>query len=102
SAIAWRTVTSRAQAEAALDRREVYGALLISPGPGGPTATVLLSGALNPSATQVAQPLLTQVAEGVVAAGRAQAAARPAQPPAPPAPAVQVVTIRPASAAGRV
>ncbi len=82
--------------------------MLFDPAPGGPTATVLLSGALNPSATQFAQPVLTQVAENVTSAARAQAASRPAPAggpsaptAAPPAPAVQVVTIHPTSAAGR-
>lgn len=111
-AVDWRTVSSRAEAERLLDRKEIYGAVLFSPGPTGPSATVLVSGALNPSATQVAQPLLTQVAEGVVAAARAQAASGSVQPgaaatppsvPAPGAgsPAVQVVTLHPTSAAGR-
>src|SRR5207237_1367455 len=76
----------------------------------GVTGTVLVSGALNPSATQVAEPLLTQVAESVTAAARAQAAraatessasAAVAQP-GPPRPSVRVVTIHPTSAAGRI
>ena len=93
-AVSWRTVSSRAEAERLLDAREVYGAVLFSPGPSGPAATVLLSGALNPSATQVAQPVLTEVAGGVLAAARAQTGA-PAGPPA------QLVTLHPTSAAGR-
>jgi len=92
-AVAWRTVDSRGEAERLLDGGDVYGAVLFSPGPGGLTATVLVSGALNPSAAQVAEPVLTQVAANVVAAARTQ--------PAGPAPAVQVVTIHPTSAAGR-
>jgi hypothetical protein len=112
-AVAWRTVGSRAEAERLLDRKEVYGALLLAPGASGPTATVLLSGALNPSATQVAQPVLTQVGETVVAAARAQAGAQAAQAPAgaqrpqaapaaAPEPAVRIETIHPTSAAGRI
>src|SRR5438105_4994429 len=54
-AVSWRTVGSRAEAERLLDRKEVYGALLFSAAPTGPTATVLLSGAVNPSGTQAAQ-----------------------------------------------
>jgi hypothetical protein len=106
-AVSWRTVGSRAEAERLLDRKEIYGALLLNPSPSGASATVLVSGAVNPSATQVAQPLLTQVAESIVSSLRAQAAGRAAQAappaiPAAPVPAVQVVTIHPASAAGRV
>ena len=101
-AVSWRAVGSRAEAERLLDRREVYGAVVFDPGPSGPTATVLLSGALNPSAAQVAQPVLSQVADTVVAALRAQAPARSgAAAPAAPTPPVQVVTIHPTSAAGR-
>jgi hypothetical protein len=101
-AVSWRTVGSRAEAERLLDRREVYGAVVLDTSPSGPTATVILSGALNPSAAQVAQPALTQVADAVVTAARAQAAARPGPAAqAAPAPPVRVVTIHPTSAAGR-
>src|ERR1700730_3151434 len=60
--VSWRTVDSRAQAERLLDRKEICGAVLFGPSPGGWSATVLVSGALNPGATQAAQPALTQVA----------------------------------------
>jgi len=93
--VAWRTVDSRAAAERMLDRKEVYGALLFSPGPSGLRATVLLSGAVNPTATQVAQPVLTRVAETVTASARPPSAG-------PTAPAVQIATIHPTSVAGRV
>ena len=100
-AVSWRTVGSRAEAERLLDSREVYGALLFSAGPAGPSATVLVSGAVNPSGTQVAEPVLTQVAWSVVSAARpAGAPAAAAAAGAPPA--VQVVTIHDTSAAGRV
>lgn len=56
---------------------------------------MLVSGAVNPSATQFAQPLLTQIAQSAVAA------ARPAGVPAGPLP-VRVVTLHPVSAAGRI
>jgi hypothetical protein len=92
-AVSWRTVGSRAEAERLLDDREIYGAVLFSPGVGGPTATVLVSGAINPSATQVAEPVLTQVAAAVLTSARTQ--------PAGASPALQVVTIHPTSAAGR-
>jgi hypothetical protein len=94
-AVSWRTVSSRAEAERLLDRRDIYGAVLFGPSPTGPAATVLVSGAINPSATQVAEPVLTQVADNVVAA------ARPPGAPAGPL-AVRVVTLHPTSAAGRV
>lgn len=80
--VAWRQVRSRAEAENLLDAKQVYGALLLSPAQGGVTATVLVSGAVNPNATAVAEQVLTSVALGLAA---------PAQ----------VVTIHPASAAGR-
>lgn len=83
--VAWRLVGSRAEAESLLELKQVDGALLLSPAPGGMRATVLLSGALNPNATAVAQPVLVQVGGAV---GRA----------AP----VEVVTLHPTSAAGRV
>jgi len=92
-AVSWRTVGSRAEAERLLDDREIYGAVLFSPGAGGPTATVLVSGAINPSATQVAEPVLTQVAAAVLTSARTQ--------PAGASPALRVVTIHPTSAAGR-
>ena len=80
--IDWHVVQSRTEAANLLDTKQVYGALLFSPGPGGLTATVVLSGAVNPNATAVAQPVLVGVAEST----RAQ---------------FQVVTIHPTSAAGR-
>src|SRR5919202_6410435 len=95
-ALAWREVGSRAEAERLLDRKEIYGAVLFSPGPNGLTATVLVSGALNPSASQVAQPVLSQVAESVTSASRAQGGR-----PGPAGPAVQTVTLHQTSAAGR-
>jgi hypothetical protein len=107
-AVAWRAVGSRAEAERLLDRKEVYGALLLAPAPGGLTATVLLSGAVNPSGTQAAQPVLTGAAEAVTSAARAQAASQPGRaaaapaPPPSPAPAVRLVTIHQTSAAGRL
>ncbi len=80
--IDWHTVQSRAEAVNLLDTKQVYGALLFSPGPGGLTATVVLSGAVNPNATAIAQPILVGVAEST----KAQ---------------FQVITIHPTSAAGR-
>jgi hypothetical protein len=80
--VQWRTVESRSAAVSLLDSNQVYGALLFSPGPGGLMATVLLSGAVNPNATAVAQPILVGVAVGT----KAQ---------------FQVVTIHSTSAAGR-
>src|SRR5262249_7937430 len=67
---------------AMLDAKQVYGAVLFRPGSTGLNATVLLSGALNPQATAIAQPILIGVAAGT----KAQ---------------FEVTTIHPASAAGR-
>ena len=103
-AVRWHAVNSRQEAEGLLDRKEVYGAVLFSLGTGGLTATVLLSGAVNPVATQAAESILTQVANNVTAAARAQVPAggvQPAAPQAPPAPPVQTVILHPASPAGR-
>ena len=80
--VTWHLVQSRAEAESLLDSKHVYGALIVAPGQGGLSATILLSGALNPNATAVAEPILLGVAEGLKA---------PAQ----------VVTLHPTSAAGR-
>jgi len=80
--IEWHTVESRAGAESLLDNKQVYGALLFSPGSGGLNATILVSGAVNPQATALAQSILVGVAAGT----KAQ---------------FQIVTIHPASAAGR-
>jgi hypothetical protein len=80
--VSWRVVQTRAEAESLLDSKQAYGALLFSPSPAGLTATVLLSGAVNPNATAVAQPILLGVAQGAGAKA-------------------QVVTIHPTSAAGR-
>ncbi|ROP40794.1 ABC transporter permease [Saccharothrix texasensis] len=75
--VSWRVATPD-EARDLLSRREVYGVLELAPG----GATVLLSGAVNPSGTQVAQ----QVLGGVVQGAGMQA---------------EVVTLDPASAAGR-
>ena len=80
--IEWHTVQSKADAMSMLDAKKVYGAVLFSPGSGGLEATVLLSGAVNPQATAIAQPILIGVAAGT----KAQ---------------FEVTTIHPASAAGR-
>jgi hypothetical protein len=95
-AVAWRKVGSRSEAETLLDQKEIYGALLFSGGPSGLQATVLLSGAVNPNATQIAQPVLVQVGTGVVNAARARSGGQaPAGPPS-------VVTLHPTSPAGRI
>ena len=75
--VAWR-VTTPDEGRALLASDNVYGVLELAPG----KATVVLSGAVNPSGTQVAQQVLGAVAQGL----GVQA---------------QVVTLNPASAAGR-
>lgn len=80
--VSWLVVQSRVEAENLLDTKQAYGAILFSPGASGLSATVLLSGAVNPNATGIAEPILLGVAQGVGAHA-------------------QVVTIHPTSAAGR-
>jgi hypothetical protein len=75
--VSWRVATPD-EARDLLSRQEVYGVLELAPD----GATALLSGAVNPSGTQVAQQVLSGVAQG---AGMQ----------------VKVVTLHPASAAGR-
>ncbi|MCE6993688.1 ABC transporter permease [Saccharothrix sp. S26] len=75
--VAWRVATPD-QARDLLSRQEVYGVLELAPS----GATVLLSGAVNPSGTQVAQQMLTGVAQGAGTQAK-------------------VVTLDPSSAAGR-
>lgn len=84
----WTVVSSEAEATALLDDKEVYAALLLSPAPGATpakpelTATVLVSGGINPAGSQVAQQILSQ-------AGSALAST------------VEVKVVHEASAAGR-
>ncbi|MEU4741599.1 ABC transporter permease [Actinosynnema sp. NPDC023658] len=75
--VSWRVSTPE-EARDLLSRQEVYGVLELAPG----GATVVLSGAVNPSGTQVAQQVLGGVAQGAGMQAR-------------------VVTLDPASAAGR-
>ncbi|MFI9817515.1 YhgE/Pip domain-containing protein [Saccharothrix variisporea] len=75
--VSWR-VTTPDEGRELLRSQDVYGVLELAPG----AATVVLSGAVNPSGTQVAQQVLGGVAQG---------AGLPAK----------VVTLDPASAAGR-
>ncbi|WP_447003733.1 ABC transporter permease [Saccharothrix isguenensis] len=75
--VTWRVATPE-EARDLLSRQEVYGVLELAPD----GATVVLSGAVNPSGTQVAQQVLAGVVQG--AGMRAE-----------------VVTLNPASAAGR-
>ncbi|WP_433263882.1 ABC transporter permease [Actinosynnema sp. CS-041913] len=75
--VGWR-VSTPDEARGLLASQDVYGVLELAPG----GATVVLSGAVNPSGTQVAQQVLTGVAQG---------AGLPAK----------VVTLNPSSAAGR-
>lgn len=81
-AVSWRIVTPQ-QGRQLLDDKAVYGVLELTPGPQRPSATVVLSGAVNPSGTLVTQQLLSTVGQGVSG-----------QP-------VTVQTVHPASAAAR-
>jgi hypothetical protein len=84
-------VVSPDQARRLLDDKRVYGVLELAAAPGGNgvAATVVLSGAVNPAGTQVAQQALTAAAQGLTAASG-------------PAAPVQVRVVHPASAAGRI
>jgi hypothetical protein len=77
--VAWRAVTP-GEGRQLLEDKEVYGVLEI-----GDPVTVVLSGAINPGGTQIAQQVLT---------GAAQALSK-GQPP-------RTITLHPASVAGRV
>jgi hypothetical protein len=88
--VEWQ-VTDPARARELLEDKEVYGILEINP---GPAVTIVTSGAVNPSGTQVAQQVLTGAAQGLLGALAQQ---QPNARLAPP----QVETIHPASAAGR-
>jgi hypothetical protein len=88
--LAWR-LTSPEEGRKALADKEVYGVLEL--GAGSPV-TVVVSGAINPSGTQVAQQALTGAAQAL------SAAAAQADPAAPPV-AVKVETLNPVSVAGR-
>ncbi|MFC0108909.1 hypothetical protein [Kibdelosporangium aridum] len=77
--VAWRAVTP-AEGRQLLEDKEVYGVLEL-----GNPVTVVLSGAINPGGTQVAQQVLTGAAS-VLSQG---------QPP-------RVITLHPASTASRV
>jgi hypothetical protein len=77
-----------------LHDKEIYGVLELSLEAEGPQATVVLSGAINPAGTQIAQQALT-------AAGDALTAAIAQQNPQAIAGPVRVQQRHPASAAGR-
>ncbi|MQA10381.1 MAG: ABC transporter permease [Pseudonocardiaceae bacterium] len=92
--ISWHNV-GPGEARAMLDDKEVYGILELAPAGGaqpGLAPKVVVSGAINPSGTQVAQQALTGAAGGVAEAASAQGV-RVSQP--------RVETVRPASFAGR-
>ncbi|HEY3259229.1 MAG TPA: ABC transporter permease [Pseudonocardiaceae bacterium] len=83
--LSWR-VTTPAEGRRLLDDKQVYGVLELP-------ATVVVSGAVNPTGTQLAQQALT-------AAAQAAAQAAQAGQPGPSQP-VTVQTVHPASAAAR-
>lgn len=62
--LAW-TVATPAEARQLLEDKKVYGVLELGP---GPAATVVTSGAVNPSGTQVAQQALTGAAAALAGA----------------------------------
>jgi hypothetical protein len=89
--LAWR-LTSPGEARKLLADKEVYGVLELG---AGPSATVVVSGAVNPSGTQLAQQALTGAAQALAATS---AQANPGGPPV----AVKVETVNPVSVAGRI
>ncbi|RZS32535.1 hypothetical protein EV193_112169 [Herbihabitans rhizosphaerae] len=93
-AVGWRVVTG-GEGRKLLADKEVYGVLeLVAEPTGELRPTVVLSGAVNPSATQIAQPALTGAAQGI-------AAAAPRLAPGVTVAPAQTITLHPASAAGR-
>ncbi len=89
-ALSWR-VTTPTEGRRLLTDKEVYGVLELAGGPDGPTATVVVSGAVNPTGTQVAQQALTGAGQALTAALAQGGQATP----------VRVETVHPAGAAGR-
>ncbi|WP_116051770.1 ABC transporter permease [Amycolatopsis palatopharyngis] len=65
--VSWQ-VTTPEQGRELLEDKEVYGVLELSGGQQGPVAKVVVSGAINPSGTQVAQQVLTGAAQALTAA----------------------------------
>jgi hypothetical protein len=86
-AVEWR-VTDTATARKLLSDKEIYGVLELGATQNGPTMKIVLSGAVNPQGTQVAQQVLTGAAQGLAGAL--------GQPPA-----ITTETIHPVSTAGR-
>lgn len=91
-AVEWRVTTPR-EGRDLLEDKEVYGVLELAGGPTGVSATVVVSGAINPMGTQMAQQVLTGAGQGLTAAV-AQSTGTAAAP-------VRVETVHATSAAGR-
>jgi hypothetical protein len=68
--VSWR-VADPAEGRRLLDDKEIYGLLELAPGPPAArpqiSTTIVLSGAVNPAGTQVAQQVLTQVTQAATA-----------------------------------
>jgi hypothetical protein len=62
------TITSPEDARNLLEDKEIYGILELAAGPTGPQATVVTSGAINPSGTQIAQLTLTRAGDALTSA----------------------------------
>jgi len=91
--VGWQ-VTDPARARDLLADKEVYGILELGATQTGPTMKIVVSGAVNPQGTQVAQQVLTGAAQGLAGALAQQ---QPDLRIAPP----QVETVHPTSTAGR-
>lgn len=90
-AVDWQVVDAD-RARDLLADKEVYGVLELAAGQRGVTTTVVVSGAVNPQGTQIAQQVLTGAAQGLAGALGQQGVQV-----APP----QVETVHPASTAAR-
>ncbi|PXY24317.1 hypothetical protein BA062_29290 [Prauserella flavalba] len=88
--LGWR-VTTPAEGRQLLEDKEVYGVLELTAAQGAPSAKVVVSGAVNPTGTQLAQQGLTGAGQALTAAFAQGGAAAP----------VAVETVHETGAAGR-
>jgi hypothetical protein len=91
--VSWR-VTSPQEGRQLLEDKQVYGVLEFAPSAQGMAVNVVVSGAVNPSGTQVAQQVLTNAGQAVAVALAQANSGTPVQP-------VSVQVVHPASPAAR-
>ncbi|KMS84472.1 hypothetical protein ACZ91_47610 [Streptomyces regensis] len=97
-ALDWH-VAGRSDGRAMLENQDVYGVLELGSGPEGASVTVVTSGAVNPTGTQLAQQVLTEAGNRLAAAMAAQGGA---ELPPGAAPQVRAETVHDTGAAGRM